>query len=74
MSQKLPPLNTLRAFQIAAATLSFTETADQLFVTQAAISHQIKSLEEFLGKKLLGDAALARQRSSIEPDGSRQIN
>ena len=52
MSQKLPPLNTLRAFQIAAATLSFTETADQLFVTQAAISHQIKSLEEFLGKKL----------------------
>ena len=52
MNQKLPPLNTLRAFQVAAATLSFTETADQLFVTQAAISHQIKSLEEFLGKKL----------------------
>jgi LysR family glycine cleavage system transcriptional activator len=52
MNQKLPPLSTLRAFQVAASTLSFTETANQLFVTQAAISHQIKSLEEFLGKKL----------------------
>lgn len=52
MSQKLPPLGTLRAFQAAAETLSFTETAKQLFVTQAAISHQIKSLEEFLGKQL----------------------
>ena len=52
MNQKLPPLSTLKAFQVAAATLSFTETATRLFVTQAAISHQIKSLEAFLGKKL----------------------
>jgi LysR family glycine cleavage system transcriptional activator len=52
MNQRLPPLSTLRAFQIAAVTLSFTETANQLFVTQAAISHQIKALETFLGKKL----------------------
>ena len=52
MNQKLPPLSTLKAFQVAAATLSFTETATRLFVTQAAISHQIKSLESFLGKKL----------------------
>ena len=50
--QKLPPLNTLRAFRVAAATLSFTEAAEQLFVTQAAVSHQIKALEEFLGKAL----------------------
>ena len=49
---RLPPVNTLRAFTVAAHTLSFTETAYELNVTQAAISHQIKTLEEHLGKKL----------------------
>ena len=52
--QKLPPLNTLRAFRVAAATLSFTEAAEQLFVTQAAVSHQIKALEEFLPEEVSG--------------------
>lgn len=50
--QRLPPLNSLKSFQLAATTLSFTETAEQLFITQAAVSHQIKALEEFLGKPL----------------------
>ena len=61
MSQKLPPLSTLRAFRIAAHTLSFTETAKELYVTQAAISHQIKALESFLDKPLFkrGNRSLA---------------
>ena len=49
MSQKLPPLSALRVFRSAAHSLSFTLTAEELFVTQAAVSHQIKSLEEWLG-------------------------
>ena len=52
MAIRLPPLNALRAFEASARHLSFTRAADELFVTQAAISHQIKSLEEHLGIKL----------------------
>ncbi len=52
MSRKLPPLNPLRAFEAAARTLSFTKAADELFITQAAISHQIKMLEDVIGIKL----------------------
>ena len=52
MSRRLPPLKSLRAFESAARHLSFTRAADELFVTQAAVSHQIKSLEEFLGVPL----------------------
>lgn len=52
MSRRLPPLNSLKAFEAAARHLSFTRAADELFVTQAAVSHQIKSLESFLGMKL----------------------
>ena len=46
MGRRLPPLNSLRAFEAAARHLSFTRAAEELFVTQAAISHQIKGLEE----------------------------
>ena len=52
MPQPLPPLNALRAFESAARHLSFTRAADELHVTQAAISHQVKGLEERLGVKL----------------------
>lgn len=52
MTRRLPPLNALRAFEAAARHLSFTKAADELFVTQAAVSHQIKSLEETLGVRL----------------------
>lgn len=43
------PLNALRAFEASARHLSFTRAADDLCVTQAAISHQIKALEKRLG-------------------------
>lgn len=52
MASKLPPLNALRAFEASARQLSFTRAAEELFVTQAAVSHQIKALEEFIGIKL----------------------
>ncbi|HER25487.1 MAG TPA: LysR family transcriptional regulator, partial [Rhodospirillales bacterium] len=49
MSRRLPPLNSLKAFEAAARHLSFTRAAQELNVTQAAISHQIKGLEDRLG-------------------------
>jgi LysR family glycine cleavage system transcriptional activator len=48
MSQRLPPLNALRAFEAAARHLSFKDAAKELSVTPTAISHQIKALEDFL--------------------------
>ncbi|PYE35433.1 LysR family glycine cleavage system transcriptional activator [Idiomarina fontislapidosi] len=50
--RKLPPLNALKSFEAAARHLSFTKAAEELFVTQAAVSHQVKALEEFLQIKL----------------------
>lgn len=52
MPRPLPPLNALRAFEAAARHLSFTRAADELRVTQAAVSHQVKALEARLGVKL----------------------
>ncbi|MGT2513203.1 LysR family transcriptional regulator [Sphingomonas panni] len=46
------PLNALRAFEASARHLSFTRAADELCVTQAAVSHQIKALEARLGVAL----------------------
>src|SRR5213083_158120 len=52
MIYRLPPLNALRVFEAAARHLSFKEAAHELSITQAAVSHQIKSLEEYLGVEL----------------------
>ena len=49
MSDRLPPLTALRAFEAAARHLSFSQAAAELNVTPAALSFQIKSLEEHLG-------------------------
>lgn len=49
---RLPPLNAMRSFEAAARHLSFTKAAEELFVTQAAVSHQIKALEQDLGVPL----------------------
>ena len=46
------PLNALRAFEASARHLSFTRAGLELRVTQAAVSHQVKSLEESLGVRL----------------------
>jgi LysR family glycine cleavage system transcriptional activator len=52
MNRRLPSLNGLRAFEAAARHLSFTAAASELNVTQTAISHQIRRLEEELGIRL----------------------
>jgi LysR family glycine cleavage system transcriptional activator len=52
MIARLPSLNGLRAFEAAARHLSFTVAASELNVTQTAISHQIRRLEEELGIRL----------------------
>lgn len=48
--RKLPPLNSLRAFEAAARHGSFTAAAKELFVTVTAVSHQIRQLEELVDK------------------------
>ena len=52
MAHPLPPLNSLRAFEAAGRLLSFTKAARELSVTTAAVSHQIKGLEKYLGVQL----------------------
>lgn len=52
MTMRLPPLSALRAFEAAARHLSFTRAAEELAMTQAAVSYQIKILEERVGSAL----------------------
>ncbi|HRD76211.1 MAG TPA: transcriptional regulator GcvA [Hyphomicrobiaceae bacterium] len=52
MRHALPPLNALRAFEAAARHLSLTKAAEELHVTPAALSHQVRGLEEALGVRL----------------------
>lgn len=52
MSYRLPPLQALRAFESAARHLSFKRAAAELFVTPAAVSQQIKTLETYLDTPL----------------------
>ena len=49
---RLPPLNWLRAFEASARALSFTAAAQELHMTQSAVSQQIKSLENAMGRTL----------------------
>src|SRR5690554_62677 len=57
----LPPLNALRMFEAAARRSSFAGASEELSVTASAVSHQIKTLEEYLGIKLFG-----RKRRQVE--------
>ena len=52
MPRKLPPLNALRAFECSARLGSFARAANELHVTATAVSHQIKTLEQYLGCSL----------------------
>ncbi len=61
MTPRLPSLNGLRAFEAAARHLSFTRAASELNVTQTAISHQIRRLEQELGIRLF-----VRQNRALE--------
>jgi LysR family transcriptional regulator, glycine cleavage system transcriptional activator len=52
VKRRLPALNALKAFEVAARHESFTKAAQELGVTQGAVSHQVKALEIELGLKL----------------------
>jgi LysR family transcriptional regulator of beta-lactamase len=78
MSRQIAPLNALRAFEASARHLSVTKAAEELCVTQAAISHQVKALEQRLGAVLfrrshrglvLTDEGLALAPSLIDAFG-----
>jgi len=72
VGRRLPPLNSLKCFEAAGRLLSFTEAARELNVTQAAISHQIKVIEEFLGVSLFNRyprrLTLTDQGKALLPD------
>src|SRR6476660_2452633 len=50
--RRLPPLNALRAFEVAARHLNFRLAAEELGVTQGAVAQQVRGLETVLGLKL----------------------
>ena len=52
LMHKLPPLNSIRAFEAAGRLLSFSRAADEMSVTHGAVSHQIKTLESWLAVPL----------------------
>ena len=66
MRPRLPPLNNLKTFEAAARHESFTRAAEELCVTQGAVSQQVKALEEGLGIKLFNRE---RQRLAITEAG-----
>jgi LysR family glycine cleavage system transcriptional activator len=66
MRRRLPPFAAIRAFEASARLNGFTLAADELNVTQSAISHQVKRLEEFLDTQLF---ARAPQGLSLTPAG-----
>lgn len=57
MSRKLPPLNSVRAFEAAARHVSFTKAAEELYVTHGAVSRHVSLLEEWLGTPLFRRSA-----------------
>jgi LysR family transcriptional regulator, glycine cleavage system transcriptional activator len=50
---RLPPLLALRAFEAVARRSSFKRAAEELAVTPTAVSHQIRQLETYLGRRVL---------------------
>src|SRR5215471_16293898 len=70
MPRRLPALNALRSFEAAARHESFTRAAEELCVTQGAVSHQVKALEQELGIKLFNRE---RQRLVITDSGRQYL-
>lgn len=68
--RRLPPLKALRVFESAARKQSFRGAAVELSVTSSAVSHQIKTLEEFLGVALF---SREKQKVALTPDGEQYL-
>ncbi len=68
--RRLPPLNTLRVFEAVGRHLSFGKAADELHITQSAVSHQIRNLETDLGVALF----IRKTRAiALTPEGRRYL-
>jgi len=69
MSRRIPPLTWFRSFEAAARTLSFTSAAEEIGLTQSAVSQQVKSLEQRLGVPLF----IRKPRSLALTDEGRKL-
>lgn len=67
-ARRLPPLNALRGFEAAARHLSFTRAAQELHLTQGAVSRQVKELEAYLGHPLFHRLT---RRIELTPEGEQ---
>lgn len=68
---RMPPLNALRAFEAASRHLSFKRAAEELCVTQGAISRHIQKLEAYLGVDLF---ERSHRRVTLTPEGMRYVH
>ena len=69
-ARRLPSLNMLRAFEAAARLRSVTRAAQELSVTQSAVSHQIKALEAWLGAALVTREG---RQLALTPEGAAYL-
>jgi DNA-binding transcriptional LysR family regulator len=69
MHKRLPPLDLIRGFEAAARHLSFTKAAEELHLTQSAISRQVQGLERHLGQPLFQ----RRHRALLLTDAGQQL-
>ncbi len=67
MPRRLPPLSSLRAFEVVARHETFRAAAEELHVTPAAVIQQVKALEGFVGRKLIRRHG---RGYSLTPDGA----
>lgn len=76
--RRLPPLNALRAFEVAGRRLSFRAAADELGVTQGAVAQQVRALEDHLGvtlfHRLARGLSLTQSGSACLADISRAFD
>tara|TARA_R110001583_G_scaffold149382_4_gene301485 strand:+ start:2672 stop:3571 length:900 start_codon:yes stop_codon:yes gene_type:complete len=68
--RRFPPLNALRVFEAAARKGSFAAAGDELSVTASAVSHQIKTLEEYLGVDLF---SRNNRKVGLTPSGEQYL-
>lgn len=68
--RRLPPLNALKMFEASARNLSFSGASEELFVTPSAVSHQVKTLENFLGIELFHRS---NRKVTLTPQGEQYL-
>lgn len=68
--RRLPPLNALKMFEASARNLSFSGASEELFVTPSAVSHQVKTLEIFLGIELFHRS---NRKVTLTPQGEQYL-